>query len=364
MKNNIKNNVFKIKDTVLKKYLSNIFQKCALSKKHSDIVSHGLVNADLRGVWSHGVVRTSVYCKRILNKAAQAKPKIKFKKIYKNIFHVNGDNGLGFVTSYLTMEKCVQAAKKYGVGVAGIYNSNHFGMAANYLEQATKNNCMAWIFTNASKALPPHGAMQAHFGTSPFSFGCPTDNKNKPFILDMATSSVARGKLKFAAQRGEKIPFGLALDKFGKATDDGFKAFEGIMLPFGGMKGAGLSWMMDIVAGIFTGAAHSGAVKNAINDFSGAANVGHFIICLKANLFQNKLNFLKKIKFGIQTAKQLKLAKGFKEILYPGEPEYKKFIHNKKNGISLTLDVVKDLNALGTLLKIKSPLMLGSKFSR
>lgn len=345
----------KIKETTLQKFISIIFQKCKLSKLDADIVSRGLVRADMRGVWSHGVIRTSVYCNRILKKAANPKPNIKFKNIQKNIFHVDGNNGIGYVTAHLSMEKCITAAKKYGVGIAGIYNSNHFGMAANYLEQATRNNCIAWVFTNASKALPPHGAMAPHFGTSPFAFGCPTSNKENPFILDMASSSVARGKLKFAAQRGEKIPFGLALDKFGKATDDGYKAFEGIMLPFGGMKGAGISWMMDIIAGIFTGANHSGEVKNAISDFSGPANVGHFMICLKVDLFQNKKNFIKKMQYGITKVKKLKRAKSFNEILFPGEPEYRKYLLNKKQGLSLTYDIVEDLNKLSKKFEIKSP---------
>jgi LDH2 family malate/lactate/ureidoglycolate dehydrogenase len=354
---NIKKNkiTHRIKEATLQKFISAIFQKCKLSKKDADIVSNGLVRADMRGVWSHGVVRTSVYCNRILKKAANPKPNIKFKNIQKNIFHVDGNNGIGFVTSHLSMEKCIAAAKKYGVGIAGIYNSNHFGMAANYLEQATRNDCIAWVFTNASKALPPHGAMAPHFGTSPFAFGSPTNNRDNPFILDMASSSVARGKLKFAAQRGEKIPFGLALDKFGKPTNDGSKAFEGIMLPFGGMKGAGISWMMDIIAGIFTGANHSGEVKNAINDFSGPANVGHFMVCLKADLFQNKKSFVKKMQYGITKVRKLKRAKNFKEILYPGEPEYKKYLLNKKQGLSLTYDIVEDLNKLSKQFKIKSP---------
>ena len=254
------------------------------------------------------------------------------------------------------MNECVKVAKKYGVGIAGVYNSNHFGMAANYLEIATKNDCIAWVFTASSPALPPHGAMAAHFGTAPFAFGSPTANKNKPFILDMACSAVARGKLKFAAKSGKKIPFGLALDKFGKPTNDGAKAFEGIMLPFGGMKGAGISWMMDIIGGIFTGANHGGNIKNQFgNNFSGPANVGHFMICLKADLFQNKNQFLKKMEYGIKKVKKLKLAKNFKEILHPGEPEYRKEQMIKKKGIVLSADIIKDLNELGETLGVKSP---------
>ena len=347
---------YKIKPDKLEKFISTVYEKCKLSKKHASIVAKGLVRADVRGVWSHGVVRAPIYCERILKKVANPKPKIKIKKIQRNILHVDGNNGLGFITSSIAMNECVKVAKKYGVGIAGICNSNHFGMAANYLEIATKNNCIAWVFTASSPALPPHGAMAAHFGTAPFAFGSPTGNKNKPFILDMACSAVARGKLKFAAKSGKKIPFGLALDKFGKPTNDGAKAFEGIMLPFGGMKGAGISWMMDIIGGIFTGANHSGNVKNQFgNNFSGPANVGHFMICLKADLFQNKNQFLKKMEYGIKKVKKLKLAKNFKEILHPGEPEYRKEQMIKKQGVILSEDIVKDLNELGDSVGVKSP---------
>ena len=345
-----------IKHNILEKFICRIYEKYNVPKKYASIISKGLVRADIRGIWSHGIVRVPIYCKRIEKKVANPRPKIKFKNILRNILHIDGDNSLGFVTSTLAMKKCVQLAKKNGVAIAGIYNSNHFGMAANYLEIATKNNCIAWMFTSSSPALPPHGAMAAHFGTAPFAFGAPTANKNKPFILDMACSAVARGKLKFAAKSGKKIPYGLALDKYGKPTNDGAKAFEGIMLPFGGMKGAGISWMMDIIAGIFTGGFHSGNVKNQFgNDFSGPANVGHFIICLKADLFQNKKSFLKKIEYGIRKVKKLKKAKNFNEILHPGEPEFRAEQKNLKRGIVIPYEVANDLKALSAKLNIKSP---------
>jgi len=344
-----------IKSSILKSISSKILNKIGLNLIHSKVVSKMLVRADERGVWSHGIVRLPVYVQRLNKNAANPKPKLKFKKISQSAFHLNGDNGLGFISANEGMKKCIQLAKKNGIGLVGISNSNHFGMAANYLELAAKNNCISWVFTNASKALPPHGAMAPFFGTSPFAFGCPTKNKNKPFILDMASSSVARGKLKFAAQNNIKIPFGYALDKFGKPTNDGQKAFEGIMLPFGGMKGAGLSWMMDIVAGIFTGANHSGKVKNAISDFSGPANVGHLIICIRTNLFQTHQNFIKKIEYGIKQVKQLKKAKGFKKILHPGEPEYLNEMRLKKSGINLSKETVLELKKLANQYKIKSP---------
>ena len=330
----------------LEDFISKIFNKAGLSKEHSVITAKALVYSDAKGVWSHGVARTSVYCKRLDKGIANKKPNFKIKKIYSGVTSFDADNALGLVSADYAIKTTIQNAKENGIAITGVFNSNHFGRAALYLEQATKENCLAWIFTNASKALPPHGAMAAHFGTSPFAFGCPTKNVDKPFLLDMASSSVARGKLKYAAQRGEKIPFGLALDKDGKPTDDGFKAFEGIMLPFGGMKGAGISWMMDIVAGIFTGAAHSGNVKNAIKDFSGPANVGHTMIVVKADLFQDIDSFLNKMETGIETAKKLKLANGFDEILHPGEPEYKKYKKNLKSGIQLSDDVIDDLKKL------------------
>jgi LDH2 family malate/lactate/ureidoglycolate dehydrogenase len=335
-------------------FIKKIFINANLSAFDSSIVASSLVKADLRGVWSHGIVRASVYYKRIEQGLAKAKPKIKFKKVFPSVTHIDGDNGLGFVVANKAIKECIKLAKKNGVGIVGVNNSNHFGMAALYIEVAAKNNCVSWVFTNASKAIPPHGSMTPHFGTSPFAFGCPTNNPEKPFIIDMASSSVARGKLKFAAQRGEKIPFGLALDKYGKPTNNGFKAFDGIMLPFGGMKGAAISWMMDIVSGIFTGAAHSGNVKNPIKDFSTPSNVGHLMICIKADVFQSKKDFLKKMKTGIKKVKKLKLAKGFKEILHPGEPEYKSYIKNLKEGIPISKDVQLDLKKLAEKLNIKS----------
>ena len=343
------------KKTELIQFVFKVLQKVGLNNLNSKTVAELIVRADVIGVWSPGIVRLPVYIKRIEKKSAKINPSIKFKKITNNIFHLSGDNGLGYIAASVGIKKCVSLAKKNGIGLVGINESNHFGMAANYLEVATKNKCIAWVFTNASKALPPHGAMAPFFGTSPFAFGCPTKNINKPFILDMASSSVARGKLKFAAQNNIKIPFGYALDKYGKPTNDGAKAFEGIMLPFGGMKGAGLSWMMDIVGGIFTGANHSGKVKNAITDFSGASNVGHLMICVRTDLFQSHLSFIKKIEFGIKEVKKLKKAKGFKKILHPGEPEYNNEIMNSKKGILLSKDTVKELEKLSVKYNIKSP---------
>ena len=335
-------------------FIKKIFIQANFSAFDANIIASSLVKADLRGVWSHGIARTSIYYKRVEQGLAKKNPKIKLKKIFPTITHIDGDNGLGFVVANKAIKECIKLAKKNGVGIVAVKNSNHFGMAALYIEEATKNNCISWVFTNASKAIPPHGSMTPHFGTSPFAFGCPTNDPKKPFIIDMASSSVARGKLKFAAQRGEKIPFGLALDKYGKPTNDGFKAFDGIMLPFGGMKGAAISWMMDIVAGIFTGAAHSGNVKNPIKDFSAPSNVGHLMICIRADIFQSKKSFIKKMKTGIEKAKRLKLAKGFKEILHPGEPEYKKYIKNLKQGIQISQDVQFDLKKLAENLDIKS----------
>ena len=336
---------------IIQNLITQIFIKVGLTVKDAKICSYSLVRSDLRGVWSHGISRTSIYCKRIIKKVANSKPNLKIKFFSPSIAHLNGNNGLGFIVADRAIDESIKMAKKNGIGLVAVSNSNHFGMAALYLEKAIKNNCMSWIFTNASPALPPHGAMAPHFGTSPFAFGCPTNKKDSPFILDMATSSVARGKLKFAAQRGEKIPYGLALDKNGNPTNDGFKAFEGIMLPFGGMKGAGLSWMMDIVGGVFTGANFNGKVKNAISNFSGPSNVGHVFICVKSNIFQK--NFNQRMMQGIKTAKQLKLAKGFKTILHPGEPEAIKLKENLKKGIPISPDIVADLKNLAQSLDIK-----------
>mgnify|MGYP001487313796 FL=1 len=327
----------------LKNLINKIFLKHKLSKKHALICAEALVNAELVGAPSHGLSRLKMYCDRINKKVINPKPKIKFKKISQSITHVDANNSIGFVAADIGIKKAIESAKKTGIGLVGVKNSGHYGLSGYYAEQAVKKNLIAFVFTNAPPAIAPHGAIKSLFGTNPICFGTPTNSKI-PFILDTSVSMINRGKIRVASVTGEKIPYGVALDRFGLPTTDAKKALEGVQLPIAGFRGSGLAWMVDILSGVFTGGNHGGKVKDPFDDFTGPQNIGHLFIVMKANIFVN--NFNKRIKENIKRIKKLPKLKGVKEILYPGQNKFKRFKYNSKKEIKIDENIKKDLRVL------------------
>ena len=327
----------------LKKILINIFKKNKLSSSHSLICANALIHAELVGANSHGLSRLKSYCDRIQKKVINPKPKIKIKKITKSIFSINANNSIGFVAGDVGIKQAIKCAKKTGIGLVSVKNSGHYGLSSYYAEQAVKQKLIVFCFTNAPPAIAPYGAKKSLFGTNPICFGSPTFNKT-PFILDTSVSQITRGKIRVAEKLGGKIPKGVALDKFGKSTIDPKKALEGVQLPIASYRGSGLAWMVDILSGVLTGAAHGGKVKDPFDDFTGPQNVGHLFLVFKSNLFTN--NFGKRIKENIKMIKKLPKLKGVKEILYPGENKMRRFKKNIKKKINIPKKIKQDINKL------------------
>tara|TARA_Y100001970_G_scaffold254576_1_gene330445 strand:+ start:2336 stop:3340 length:1005 start_codon:yes stop_codon:yes gene_type:complete len=328
---------------IIEKKIFLIFKKFGLNHNHSKICSKAIVNAELVGAYGHGLSRLKMYCTRISKKLINPKPKFKIKKISTSITHIDADNSIGFVAADIAIKKSIQIAKKTGIGLVAVKNSGHYGLSGYYAEQAVKKNLITMIFTNAPPAVAPHGSLKALFGTNPICFGCPTDNKI-PFILDTSISMINRGKIRFAEKNKTKIPNGVALDKFGNPTINPRKALYGVQLPIAGFRGSGLAWMIDILSGVFTGANHSGKVKDPFDDFSGPQGVGHLFLTFKSNLFVN--NFKKRIKKNIKTIKRLPKIKGVKNIMYPGENKFKRFRINSKKKLVIPKNIEKELNIL------------------
>ena len=328
---------------IIEKKVFLIFKKFGLNHNHSKICSKAIINAELVGAYGHGLSRLKMYCTRISKKLINPKPKFKIKKISPSITHIDADNSIGFVAADIAIKKSIQNAKKTGIGLVAVKNSGHYGLSGYYAEQAVKKNLITMIFTNAPPAVAPHGSLKALFGTNPICFGCPTDNKI-PFILDTSISMINRGKIRFAETNKLKIPKGVALDKFGNPTINPRKALYGVQLPIAGFRGSGLAWMIDILSGVFTGANHSGKVKDPFDDFSGPQGVGHLFLTFKSNLFVN--NFKKKIKKNIKTIKKLPKIKGVKDIMYPGENKFKRFRLNIKKKLVIPKNIKKDLSTL------------------
>ncbi|MFL2875658.1 MAG: Ldh family oxidoreductase [Candidatus Pelagibacter sp.] len=335
-----------MKQKKLKLILNQIFQKHNLSKDHSKIVSDYLIKAELLGASSHGLARLKMYCDRIKKKLIKAKPKLKTKRINNSISYVDADNSIGFIAADIGIKQAIKNAKKTGIGLVAVKRSGHYGLSSFYAEQAVKDNLIVFCFTNAPAALAPYGAKKSLFGTNPICFGVPTGKT--PFILDASTSMINRGKIRRASKLGKKIPYGVALDKFGNITIDANKALKGTQLPIASFKGSGLAWMVDILSGVLTGSSHSGKTKDPFDDFSGPQNMGHLFITINPKIFVGK-NFLKEMKINISRVKRLPKVKGFSSILYPGERKNKTYRKNLNKDISIPSKILKEINELNAI---------------
>ena len=327
----------------LKKIVKKIFINHGLSNNHAIISTNALINAELVGAYGHGLSRLKMYCDRLSKKVINPKPKIRIKKISQSISHVDADDSIGFVAADIGIKQAILNAKKTGVGLVAVRNSGHYGLSGYYAEQAIKKNLVAMIYTNGPPAVAPHGAFKSLFGTNPICFGTPSGSK-APFIFDSSISMINRGKIRFASKNKQKLPIGVALDKFGKPTTDANKALEGVQLPIAEFRGSGLAWMVDILSGVLTGGNHAGRVKDPFEDFTGPQNIGHLFITFKTNLFVKDYN--QRIKDNIKRVKRLPKVKGIKEIMYPGQNKYKRYKKNLKKEIKISKIIEKELEFL------------------
>ena len=202
---------------------------------------------------------------------------------------------------------------------------------------------MVFCFTNAPAALAPYGAKKSLFGTNPICFGVPTGKV--PFIYDASTSIINRGTIRRADKLGLKIPYGVALNKKGKITTNAKEALKGTQLPIAGFKGSGLAWMVDILSGVFTGSSHGGKTKDPFDDFSGPQNMGHLFITINPKIFIGN-RFIKEMQKNIKLVKKLPKAKGFSNILYPGERKNKTYKKNLNKDISIPKKILREMEKL------------------
>ena len=172
-----------MKPNKIKSIVKDIFIKHKLSAEHAKICADALINAEQVGAYGHGLSRLKMYCDRIKKKVINPKPKIKTKNISQSISRINADDSIGFVAADIGIKTAIKNAKKTGIGLVGVRNSGHYGLSGYYAEQATKQNLVTMIFTNAPPAVAPHGALKSLFGTNPICFGTPTGSK-VPFILE------------------------------------------------------------------------------------------------------------------------------------------------------------------------------------
>ncbi len=338
-------------------FVSALFQAHHVPPADADRVAECLVAADLRGISSHGVGRVPIYLERFRKGLVNPTPAMAVHRAMTVAARVDGDNGMGFLVGTRAMNEAVAIAKEHGLGFVLAHHSNHFGMAASYLMQATDAGLSAFAFTNASPAMPIWGGRTPFLGTSPFAFAAPAGPGRPAVLLDMAMSVVARGKVRRAMQRGEPIPLGWALDAEGRPTTDAKAGYEGVVLPLGGVKGSGLSLMMEILAGVMSGSAFGGQVGNQYFD-DRPQDVGHCFIAIRPDLFMPMAEYDTRMEALSDRAKAGERADGVDEILLPGEPEHRTTAKRQRDGIPLDAQELTQLLAEATTSGVAIPTAL------
>ncbi|PGH17272.1 hypothetical protein AJ80_04914 [Polytolypa hystricis UAMH7299] len=313
---------------------------------HATIIAHCLVSADLRGVDSHGINRLPSYLSRVRTGSLNPLSTPTLTQITPAIARVNGHNGFGFVSAHLGMQTAITMASTMGIGMVSIHASNHFGMSASFIQQALDANMLSLVFTNSSPAMPVWGGKEKILGVSPIAAGAPASEGNVPFILDIAPSVVARGKVHKAARRGEEIPRGWAVDKEGRETTDPVKALDGgSMVPMGGPKGVGLAIMMDVFSGVFSGSAFAGDVVGPYDtENPREADVGHFMVAMRPDLWMDMEEFKKRLEVLYQRVVGSEKVEGVERVYFPGEIEWEMEKRRKVEGIPYTRGEIEMLN--------------------
>jgi LDH2 family malate/lactate/ureidoglycolate dehydrogenase len=330
--------------STLNDFCIEVLTKAGVKLEEAEIISETLLFAELRNIKSHGIVRLPTYVKRLENAAVNQNAEMRFLENKAAAVSVlDADNGMGQVAGYKAMKAAIDIARIYGIGLVAVKNSNHFGVASYFSMLASKEDMIGLVMTNASPAIAPFGTKTPLLGTNPLTVAVPA-KKGKPIVLDMSMSTVARGKIRMAALQNKEMPLDWGLDKDGNPTSDPSEALLGSLVPIGGVKGSGLSLIIDLLTGALTGTSSLGEVKN-ITDMSGPSKTSHLFIAINIGAFMDIDEYKERVDDAISKIKSLP-PKGDNEIFMAGEIEQNLMEKRLAEGIPVDIEVVAELNKL------------------
>ncbi len=328
----------------LQTFTAAILRAAGLSEPDAALCADTLVQAELWGHASHGVLRLPWYVARLASGACNPAAKPRVLQDMGALALVDADNAMGQVGTAFAMDEAVQRAGTHGIAAVSVRNSNHFGTAMYYTSGAARCGMLAFLSTNASPAMAPWGGREQAVGTNPWSWAAPA-GELPPVVLDIANTSVARGKVYLAHQKGEHIPLTWALDGSGQPTDDPQAAIEGLIQPMAGHKGYAIALMMDVISGVLSGSAFGAGVVGPYHP-EGRSGAGHFAFVLDIKRLMPLAEFTGRVRELVESLKRNPLAEGSAGILYPGELEAANHASARSSGILLPPDTVRDLLAL------------------
>jgi LDH2 family malate/lactate/ureidoglycolate dehydrogenase len=331
-----------IKAEVLRDFYYRVLLAVGTRTEEASITADALIDADLHGLETHGAFRIPAYVRVVKEKALdpKGKPRVEWRKGALSL--VNGNNGWGQPAAELAVSEVIANAHNSCIGAAGIRNTNHIGTCAYYARTLARAGLVGFVTTNSPSNMPPTGGAEAVLGTNPICFSAPA-SEGRVVVVDMATSVVAKGKIMLAAERGEAIPEGWAVDKDGRQTTDPKAALGGYLLPVGGPKGYGLALFADIFAGVLTGAEVAKDLNTMYSPQLKKSGVGAFLFGIDTAAFGAGDVSARMDKL-IEMVVGAKLAQGATKIYLPGELEQSTAERLKREGIAVSASVLANLH--------------------
>jgi L-2-hydroxycarboxylate dehydrogenase (NAD+) len=322
------------------------FVAAGLPKADAQILADLMVEADLRGSDTHGVIRLPLYVRRLRAGGINAAPNIHVISERDSVALIDGDNGMGHLVMLRAAELAIEKAKATGIGWVGARMSNHAGPAALYVTMPLAHDMIGLYFAvGSNNHLPPWGGNESLLGTNPMAVAVPA-MEEPAIVLDMAPTVAAYGKVRLKAQRGESMPAGWMIDREGKPLTDPKRADEGHLLPIGDYKGYGLSLVIGILAGALNRAALGRQVIDFVKETGKATNTGQAIAAFSIDAFMPANEFKRAVDDVIRDIRHSRRLPGVERIWLPDEQSHATRLERGQLGIPVpkalrdSLDVV------------------------
>ena len=353
----------RVQAAVLVAFVKRAFEAAGLPPGDADILAGLMVEADLRGSDTHGVIRLPIYARRLKAGGVNPRPNIRVVRERPSTALVDGDNGVGHLVMRFAAMTAIEKAKHNGVAWVGARMSNHAGPAAPYAMMPLAHDMIGlYLAVGSNNHLPPWGAIENLLGTNPIAVAVPA-GEEPPIVLDMAPTVAAFGKVRLKAQRGEEMPVGWMMGRDGKPLTDPRRADEGVLLPIGDYKGYGLSLIIGLLAGVLNGAAFGREVIDHVKEQGKATNTGHAIVAISVEAFAPAAEFKRHVDGAIRAMRGAERLPGVDRIWLPGEQSHYKREDRIRNGIPDAQAVARQPRRGGARSRHRAP-ELGSRNAR
>ncbi len=294
-------NIMKKNAAELLQLARNALEKAGANPVMAEAAARHLVRAEEQGLASHGMSRVPFYCSFLKNGRADGAARPKMIADRAAVCLIDNRDGLPYESSEWAVADAIQRARRNGIGFAGITNSAHVGVLGIHLMPVAAAGMVGVAFTNSPAAIPAWGGRKALFGTNPVAFVFPRE-KGEPLVIDLALTTVVRGRIMLAMQKGEKIPEGWALDRQGRPTTDPKEAIEGgSLFPIGGAKGAMLALAFELVCAALTGSAIGTEADSFFSDQGNKPRIGHAFLAIDPGALAGRERYLERVETVIRT---------------------------------------------------------------